>query len=176
MTFAVLVLAAMGALSQDLSSSREATADSTLAAAKTDSLGISASDSLKTFYADSVLRVAYSHLGDKYKRGNSGPNYFDCSGFTHFVYKVFGIDLSRSSKAQFRQGNPVERNDLKSGDLVFFSSPRSGKNVGHVGIVVDVDHKKDTFSFIHASYSGVRVSSSLEPFYVHRYIGARRIM
>ena len=71
---------------------------------------------------------------------------------------------------------PITRNDLQRGDLVFFTSPRSGKGVGHVGIVVDVDPLTDTFSFIHASTNnGVTVSRSTDGYYSRRYIGARRV-
>jgi cell wall-associated NlpC family hydrolase len=66
---------------------------------------------------------------------------------------------------------------MQRGDLVFFTSPGSGRNVGHVGIVVDVDPMTHTFSFIHASSSGgVKISQSNEGFYSSRYIGVRRVV
>ena len=59
---------------------------------------------------------------------------------------------------------------------MFFTSPRSGRKVGHVGIVVDFDPVTQDFTFIHASsVSGVKLSSSSESCYVKRYVGARRV-
>jgi cell wall-associated NlpC family hydrolase len=66
---------------------------------------------------------------------------------------------------------------MQRGDLVFFTSPNSGRNVGHVGIVVDVDPITRTFNFIHASSkSGVKISNSSEGFYARRYVGVRRVL
>ena len=76
---------------------------------------------------------------------------------------------------QYTQGTPVARNDLRKGDLVFFTSRSSGKNVGHVGIVWEADNEKGTFKFIHASIRGVRISD-FEGYYVPRYVGAKRII
>ena len=125
---------------------------------------------------DSVLDEAFSHLGARYRRGQSGPNAFDCSGFTSYVFKNMGIKLNRSSRAQYTQGEAVDKDEVRTGDLVFFtgSSPRGP--IGHVGIVVDVDPISGSFNFIHASIKGVKVSNSNERYYSRRYVGARRIM
>lgn len=123
-----------------------------------------------------VLDEAFSHMGARYRSGQAGPNAFDCSGFTSYVFKNMGIDLNRSSRAQFNQGDPVDKDKLQIGDLVFFTSPRSGRSIGHVGIVVDVDPISGSFNFIHASTKGVKVSNSNERYYSRRYVGARRVM
>ncbi|WP_298453392.1 C40 family peptidase [uncultured Prevotella sp.] len=125
---------------------------------------------------DNVLDEAFSHMGARYRSGQAGPNAFDCSGFTSYVFKNMGIDLNRSSRAQFDQGDPVDKDKLQTGDLVFFTSPRSGRSIGHVGIVVDVDPISGSFNFIHASTKGVKVSNSNERYYSRRYVGARRVM
>jgi len=124
-----------------------------------------------------LIDEAMKHLGARYRSGSKGPNSFDCSGFTSYVYRQQGEgDIGCSSRDQYARHTPVKREDLQTGDLVFFTSPRSGRNVGHVGIVVDVDPISGTFSFIHASSrSGVIVSQSNEGFYQQRYIGARRV-
>ena len=64
---------------------------------------------------------------------------------------------------------------VKKGDLVFFTSRSSGKNVGHVGIVVSADNETGEFKFIHASIKGVKVSEC-EGYYQKRYVGAKRII
>lgn len=125
---------------------------------------------------DNVLDEAFSHIGARYRSGHSGPGAFDCSGFTSYVYGKMNIQLNRSSRDQYNQGEPVTKTDLQSGDLVFFTSPRSGRGIGHVGIVVDVDHISGSFNFIHASIKGVKVSSSNDAYYARRYVGARRVM
>ena len=124
-----------------------------------------------------LIDEAKTHLGKRYVYGSKGPNTFDCSGFTSYVYKQFGYNISSSSKAQYTIGEPVTRQHLRTGDLVFFTSPRSGKAVGHVGIVVSADNEKGTFTFIHASVSkGIRFNESTETYYAKRYIGAKRII
>lgn len=124
---------------------------------------------------DDILKEGAKHLGKRYVHGAKGPNQFDCSGFTSYVYKQFGFNISPGSRIQYTQGVPVARNELRKGDLVFFTSRSSGKNVGHVGIVVSADNEKGTFKFIHASVRGVRYND-FEGYYVPRYVGARRII
>ncbi len=122
-----------------------------------------------------LLSEAHRYIGRPYVHGAKGPKAFDCSGFTSYVYRQFGYTISPSSRAQYTEGTNVERNDLRKGDLVFFTSRRSGKNVGHVGIVVSADNESGDFKFIHASVKGVKVSD-FEGYYLGRYVGARRII
>lgn len=126
--------------------------------------------------AGDVLDEAFNHMGARYSHGSAGPYVFDCSGFTSYVFGKMGISLSRSSRQQSTQGYRIDNSDLQSGDLVFFTSPRSGGNVGHVGIVVDVDPATGSFDFIHASLRGVKVSNSRESYYASRYLFGRRVM
>ncbi|MDE7115194.1 MAG: C40 family peptidase [Muribaculaceae bacterium] len=122
-----------------------------------------------------LLSEAHRYIGRPYVHGAKGPKAFDCSGFTSYVYRQFGYTISPSSRTQYTEGTNVERNDLRKGDLVFFTSRRSGKNVGHVGIVVSADNESGNFKFIHASIKGVKVSD-FEGYYLGRYVGARRII
>lgn len=78
-----------------------------------------------------VVQVAKRYLGAPYVWGAEGPNSFDCSGFTSFVYRQVGVDLPRVSRDQIGAGQPVSRQDLEAGDLVFFGNP-----IHHVGIYV----------------------------------------
>ena len=124
---------------------------------------------------DDLLAEGRTHIGKRYVHGAKGPNQFDCSGFTSYVYKQFGYSISPSSRMQYTQGKPVDRKNLRKGDLVFFTSRSSGKNVGHVGIVVSADNETGHFKFIHASIRGVKISD-FDGYYVPRYIGAKRII
>ena len=126
---------------------------------------------------NSLLDEAMSHLGARYRSGSKGPKAFDCSGFTSYVFKQLGEgNIGASSRDQYARNIPVNRSEMQRGDLVFFTSPSSGRNVGHVGIVVDVDPITRTFNFIHASSSeGVKISNSSDGFYAKRFIGVRRV-
>lgn len=126
---------------------------------------------------ENLIYEAISHLGARYVYGSKGPKTFDCSGFTSYVYKrQNNVFIGASSRDQYARNTPISRSELQSGDLVFFTSPHSGRNVGHVGIVVDVDPITDTFTFIHASTKqGVKISRSNESYYQRRYVGARRV-
>jgi cell wall-associated NlpC family hydrolase len=118
----------------------------------------------------SVVQAAYRNLGARYVWGASRPGAFDCSGFTMYVMRQFGVSLPHSSSAQFRMGRSVSRGNLQAGDLVFFSLGTRGV-VGHVGVYIGNGR------MIHASTpsTGVIVSSLNERYYVSRYLGARRV-
>lgn len=139
------------------------------------------SDDLNLEYDDmainGLLDEAMSHIGARYRSGSKGPYAFDCSGFTSYVFRQLGAgNIGASSRDQYARNMPVSRSEMQRGDLVFFTSPRSGRNVGHVGIVVDVDPITNTFNFIHASTSdGVKISNSNDGFYARRFIGVRRV-
>lgn len=127
---------------------------------------------------DQVVTYARKFLGVPYKLGASGPSRFDCSGFTTYVYNHFGYKITPFTGAQFKEGRPVHGySELQKGDLVFFGKRGSVRDIGHVGIVVSVDHNRGSFRFIHASTSGgVTESESTQAYYMMRYIGARRIL
>ena len=114
----------------------------------------------------SIIDYAYDFIGTPYVFGANGPNAFDCSGFTKYVFSHFGIDLSRTSQGQCGDGTRVDRSNLQTGDLVFFNTYTTN---GHVGIYIgDGD-------FIHASSGGVKVSSLYVGYYSDRYAGATRV-
>ena len=116
----------------------------------------------------------------RYVWGSTGPKTFDCSGFTSYIFRNAGVTLNRTSRMQYTQGEPVKNtSDLRPGDLMFFSSPRSGKGrVGHVAMVVEVDENGKSLTFIHAA-SSKGVSYQRFPdggYYSRNYIGAKRIL
>ncbi len=144
----------------------------------------SPSDSTKIDYlssnqislTDSVVNYGKLFLNTPYHYGSGGSSSFDCSGFTSYVYRNFGYDLGRSSEDQAQQFDSVQRDQLKTGDLVYFSGRRRSHRVGHVGIVVAA--KQDgNFEFIHASVGdGVIISKSDEDYYKKRFIKANRVI
>lgn len=133
-------------------------------------------DDMVPEFVHDMIDYAGDFIGTRYVRGGKRPGGFDCSGFTGYIFKQFGIDLNCNSRSQYTQGDAVATEELLPGDLVFFSGRAvSHRRVGHVGIVTKVNDD-GSFDFIHASVSrGVIVSASTEPYYSKRYIGARRV-
>jgi len=79
-----------------------------------------------------VLRRAASLRGRPYRYGAAGPRYFDCSGFTSYVFRTaVGRSLPHSSAAQYRLSHKIAKSAIRPGDLVFFVSYG---HVYHVGI------------------------------------------
>lgn len=129
--------------------------------------------------AMAMVDYASKFIGTRYRSGASGPSAFDCSGFTSYVYKNFGITLSRSSRTQYLEGEKVSIDNVKPGDLLFFSSRGSGRGrVGHVAMVVSVDNEAGTCRFIHASTKRGVVYQNFPDggYYQRNFIGARRII
>jgi len=79
-----------------------------------------------------VLAAAHSLIGRPYRYGASGPDAFDCSGFTSYVWRAAGLELPHNSGAQYGSLPRVSLDDLLPGDLVFSGSG----GVGHVGLYV----------------------------------------
>ena len=80
---------------------------------------------------DLFVRMVKSFEGVPYKLGGNTMRGIDCSAFTRKIYGVFRIDLPRTAREQLRCGRHVGREDLDTGDLVFF---RTRRNRIHVGI------------------------------------------
>jgi len=106
-----------------------------------------------------------------YVFGGNSPSFgLDCSSFTMYVYKKLGIKLPRTARAQFNVGVPVNVENLKEGDLVFFRT--YARYPSHVGIYIGNGR------FIHFSsmYHGLAISSLNEPYFRKRFIGAKRVL
>lgn len=129
--------------------------------------------------AGKMVDYAAKFLGTRYRLGATGPHAFDCSGFTGWIYRKFGMNLERTSRSQYTQGKRVDIDELQPGDLLFFSSRSSGRrNVGHVAMVVSVDKANGTCEFIHASTrKGVTYQSFPDnAYYSRHFLGARRML
>lgn len=94
---------------------------------------------------DQIVEYAKNFIGTLYRYGGTSPSGFDCSGFTQYVYKHFGISLGRTTRNQIHNGTAVSRSNLEPGDLVF-------THRGHVGLYVG-DGK-----FIDSPRTGYRIS------------------
>ncbi|HSQ89703.1 C40 family peptidase [Romboutsia sp.] len=119
---------------------------------------------------EEVIKLAYKQLGKKYVWGAEGPNTFDCSGFTSYVYKnAIGKTIPRTSIAQSKYGQYVSRPQLQPGDLIFSDTDNNG-SVNHVGIYIG------NGKMIHAPKTGdvVKISDINNSFYKKAYVTARR--
>lgn len=120
--------------------------------------------------AQSIVNFAKSLLGKPYVYGASGPNAFDCSGFTSYVFSANGISIPRTSADQSNVGATVSRDQLIPGDLVFFATGGSG-GVSHVGIYIGDGN------IIHAAtgQGKISINSLSQSYYSSRYKWAKRV-
>lgn len=118
-----------------------------------------------------VVQIAKQYVGKPYVYGAAGPNAFDCSGLTSYVFKQLGYSLNRTAEGQASNGVAVSRDNLKPGDILLYTH-RGMYGIGHVGIYIG-DGK-----MIHAgnSSTGVIISDAFSDYYAARYVGARRIV
>jgi lipoprotein Spr len=109
-------------------------------------VALSATSNMKLFH------FVYDWIGTPYHFGGESRKGIDCSAFTKELYsEVFNLDIKRSSRDIFSMVNPVGRDDLKEGDLVFFKI--HSRRISHVGIYLGNN------KFAHASSRGVAISS-----------------
>lgn len=122
-----------------------------------------------------VVAYAKQFLGHKYVYGGNGSNgTFDCSGFTMYVYKHFGISLPHGATSQYKSGKGTKiskQSDLKAGDIVFLTDYETGVGIGHCGIYIG------NGNFIHASTTTYSVIiSSLNTTYEGRFYAGLRLI
>ncbi|MFU7516586.1 NlpC/P60 family protein [Clostridium sp. HCS.1] len=110
---------------------------------------------------NAIVDYAYGFIGTPYVYGATGPNAFDCSGFTSYVFRnAAGIEISRTTYSQINVGTPVSYGELQPGDLVFTYG------LDHVGIYVGGGQ------YIHAPQPGQSVKVSP----VTSFYAARRVL
>ena len=114
-----------------------------------------------------AARIARQQVGVPYRYGGSSPDGFDCSGLVQYSYARAGVRVPRTTGQLWSATRPVGRDDLRTGDLLFFSI--DGK-MSHVGLYLGEQR------FVHAPSSGRTVSiASLEsPYYENAFLRAGR--
>lgn len=124
--------------------------------------------------AAKIIATAKQYMGCTYVYGTSGPNTFDCSGFTCFVFKKYGYSLLRSAQQQGYDDNyeRLTRSELKMGDIVCFNTISDNDLSDHVGIYISDGN------FIHASSGGgcVMISNLDSGYYNRVFSWGRRIL
>lgn len=118
-----------------------------------------------------VAIYAMSLADTRYQYGGSSPaSGFDCSGFVRYVFqKSLGLPLPRTTQEMSQTGQPLQEDQLRPGDLVFFNTQR--QPFSHVGIYVGENR------FVHSPSSGkaITMANMRESYWQNRYDGARRV-
>ena len=134
-----------------------------------------------------ALEVALSDFyGAPYRSGGTTPAGVDCSGLIQALYQRAGVNLPRTVAQQYQAGQPVERQELRFGDVVFFNRycqtrapevfmagilpPALADEVCHNGFYLGGGR------FVHASPRGVFVSRLDAEIWRVSYRGARRYL
>lgn len=127
-------------------------------------IAVSATSNVKLY------QFVYDWLGTPYRLGGDTDNGIDCSGFAFQLYdKVFNTVIGNNSRNIFSMVNPVNKDELKEGDLVFFKI--NSKSISHVGVYLGND------KFAHASSSkGVMISNLNEAYWKRYYYKGGRLI
>jgi lipoprotein Spr len=126
-------------------------------------VALSATSNMKLFH------FVYDWIGTPYHFGGSSRRGIDCSAFTKELYsEVFNLDIKRNSRDIFSMVNPVGKDELKEGDLVFFKI--HSRSISHVGIYLGNN------KFAHASSRGVAISSLDDAYYSRFFYKGGRLL
>ena len=119
-------------------------------------------------FGDRAADVALAQVGVPYRYGGATPGGFDCSGLVHYSYGRAGLTVPRTTGQLWSAAAPVDKHELRRGDLLFF---RIEGKMSHVGMYLGERR------FVHAPQSGrtVSVATLDAPFYRQALIGAGRV-
>lgn len=124
---------------------------------------------------NTAMSKLMNQIGKPYRWGGTSPRTgFDCSGLVYYAYKdLVKIHIPRTANEMYhlRDARPVDRDELQSGDLVFFRTRGRG-TADHVGVYVG------NGKFIQSPRTGrdIQITSLSEDYWLRHYVGARRVM
>lgn len=114
-----------------------------------------------------AVHIALRQVGVPYQYGGQSPSGFDCSGLVHYSYSQAGVAVARTTGQLWSSTTPVAREDIRKGDLLFFSI--NGK-MQHVGLYIG------NGQFVHAPSTGrvVSVETLSSTYYRNAFLRAGR--
>ncbi|RZK38866.1 MAG: glycoside hydrolase [Pedobacter sp.] len=116
-----------------------------------------------------LYKFVYEWIGTPYSFGGNTKKGIDCSAFAKTIYeKVFNTTILRNSRDIFSMTDPLSKDELKEGDLVFFKI--KSRSISHVGVYLG-DNR-----FAHSSSGGVKISNLNEPYYSRYFYKGGRIL
>ncbi|HCO38430.1 MAG TPA: NlpC/P60 family protein [Aquificaceae bacterium] len=131
-------------------------------------VGVFLVGSLALAGTDSIVLTALTYMERPYQFGANELYRMDCSAFVKRVFEVNGISLPRSTAEQAQVGVPVSLDEIRPGDLLFFSTYRPGPS--HVGIYIG------NGKMVHASESrGITIDRIDDPYWQRRFLFAKRV-
>ena len=159
--------------SSNTGSSNTGSSNSDTGSIGTGSTNTGSTDQSSNALADKIIATGEKYLGTPYQYGAASgqTKTFDCSSFTQYVFKQNGISLLRSSRQQYTQGTSVPRDQIKKGDLLFFTISSSGGQIGHVGIYAGNNQILHTWGS-----KGVQYESLDHAWLKQGYVGAKRVI
>lgn len=128
----------------------------------------------RTRRVERVVETARLYTGTPYKYGGTGRTGIDCSGLLVRSFEAAGMNLPRTAREQSKIGKRVNKDDLRRGDLVFFSDKPGRRRITHAGLVTEV-RSGDNVRFIHSSTKlGVVEANLFNDYYLKIFVKARR--
>lgn len=122
---------------------------------------------------EDIVATGERFLGLRYLWAGVSAYGFDCSGFTYTLFHHHGISIDRDAGDQMDHSGlePVERDDLQRGDLVFFASEPGGDSIRHVALYIG----DDLIMQAPNAARSVEIMSLTEYDPIGEYAGARRV-
>jgi len=116
--------------------------------------------------AGNYIGVPYV-LGARYGQTDT----FDCSSFIKTIFAQEGISLPRVSRQQAKMGERISWQELRVGDLMFFTGRQSGRQIAHVAMYAGNGMMIHTYG-----KGGVRYTAIHHPIWKQRFVMARRVV
>ncbi len=125
---------------------------------------------------DSIIDTGKTYIGIKYVYGGRSPSGFDCSGLIHYMFKIHGLKISRTSFYLSKMGQKIPFDKTQKGDLLFFKGRNiSNPTIGHIAICVE--NNEGCLKMLHATKAGVMIDVFHEKsYYPKRFLFARRFL
>lgn len=119
---------------------------------------------------ETMVNLGKQFLGMRYLWGGISAYGYDCSGLVYGLHRVLGIILPRDADDQQVSGAPVEVDQIKPGDLIFFAYQHGTGDVHHVGMYIGNGQMLES----RTPGKKVDIAALIEPKFAAEYAGYRR--